>query len=59
MDNKWTNEIRRLWSNVKWMYHDPAHRLAGKRDEGETTENAMDTRFYAATKSTIPEQCMD
>ena len=22
-----------LWSNVKWMYHDPAHRLAGKIEE--------------------------
>ena len=30
MDTKWTDDIRKIWSNIKWRYLDPAHRLAGK-----------------------------
>ena len=33
MDNKWTNDIRRLWSIVKWLELDPAHRMAEKIEE--------------------------
>ena len=67
MDTKWIDDILKIWSNIKWRYIDPAHRLAGKLEECEwffqkkvieirieIRENTMDTRFYATTKRIIP-----
>ena len=33
MDTKWIDDILKIWSNIKWRYLDPAHRLAGKIEE--------------------------
>ena len=33
MDTKWSDDMHKKWSNIKWRYLDLAHRLAGKLEE--------------------------